>query len=172
MTQLSHPYMTTGKTMALTRRTFVAKLVCFLFHILSRFVIALLPRSKRLNFIAAVTVCSDFGAQENKICHCLHFFSFYFPWSDWTRCQSRRTGHTEEFWQNMVHWRREQQMIPVFLLWEPNDYEQYEKQKDVTLEDEPLPRWKVSNMLLEKSRRQVLTEKMKRLGQSGNNTQL
>ena len=82
----------------------------FLFNILSRFVIAFLPRNEYLNFIAAVTVCSDFGAQENKICHCLHFLSFYFPWSDGTGChvgQPRWTGHTEEFWQNMTHWRRE-----------------------------------------------------------------
>ena len=41
---------------------------------LSRFVIAFLPRSKHL-YMAAVTVHSDFGAQENKICHCLHFYS-------------------------------------------------------------------------------------------------
>ena len=34
------------------------------------------------NFVAAVTVGSDFGAQENKICHCFHFFPFYLPWSD------------------------------------------------------------------------------------------
>ena len=43
----------------------------------TRFVIALLPRSKRLNFVAAVTVCSDFGAQENKTCHCFQFFPVY-----------------------------------------------------------------------------------------------
>ena len=36
--------------------------------------------------MVAVTVCSDFGAQENKICHCFHFFLFYLPWSDGTRC--------------------------------------------------------------------------------------
>ena len=34
----------------------------------------------------AVTVCSDFGVQENKICHCFHFFPFYFPWSNGIRC--------------------------------------------------------------------------------------
>ena len=39
------------------------------------------------NFVAAVMVHSDFGIQENKICHCFHFFPFYFPWSDGTRCQ-------------------------------------------------------------------------------------
>ena len=48
MVQLPHPYMTTGKTIALTRRTFVNKVMSLLFNMLSRFVIAFLPRSKRL----------------------------------------------------------------------------------------------------------------------------
>ena len=63
--QLSHPYMTTGKTMALTRWTFVGKVMSLLFNMLSRLVIAFLPRSKHLNFMAAVTICSDFGAPKN-----------------------------------------------------------------------------------------------------------
>ena len=46
--QLSHPYMTTGKTIALTRRTFVVKVMSLLFNMLSRLVIIFLPRSKRL----------------------------------------------------------------------------------------------------------------------------
>ena len=46
--QLSHPYMTTGKTIALTRRTFVGKVKSLLFNMLSSFVIAFLPGSKRL----------------------------------------------------------------------------------------------------------------------------
>ena len=46
--QLSHPYMTTGKTIALTRRTFVSKVTSLLFNMLSRSVITFLPRSKRL----------------------------------------------------------------------------------------------------------------------------
>ena len=46
--QLSHPYMTTGKTIALTRWTFVGKVLSLLFNMLSRFVIAFLSRSKRL----------------------------------------------------------------------------------------------------------------------------
>ena len=46
--QLSHPYMTTGKTVALTRQNFVGKIMSLLFNILSRLVIAFLPRSKRL----------------------------------------------------------------------------------------------------------------------------
>ena len=46
--QLSHPYMTTGKTIALTRQTFVSKIMSLLFNMLSRLVIVFLPRSKRL----------------------------------------------------------------------------------------------------------------------------
>ena len=46
--QLSHPYMTTGKTIALTRQTFVGKVMSLLFNMLSRLVIAFLPRSQRL----------------------------------------------------------------------------------------------------------------------------
>ena len=46
--QLLHPYMTTGETIALTRQTFVSKVMSLLFHVLSRLVIAFLPRSKHL----------------------------------------------------------------------------------------------------------------------------
>ena len=48
MVQLSHPYMTTGKTIALTRQTFVGKIMSLLSNMLSRMVITFLPRSKRL----------------------------------------------------------------------------------------------------------------------------
>ena len=48
MVRLSHPYMTTGKTIDLTRRTFVGKVMSLLFNMLSRLVITFLPRSKRL----------------------------------------------------------------------------------------------------------------------------
>ena len=48
MVQLSHPYMTTGKTIALTRWTFVGKVMSLLFNVLSRFAIAFLPRNKCL----------------------------------------------------------------------------------------------------------------------------
>ena len=53
-----------------------------LLNMLSRLVIAFHPRSKSLNFMAAVTICSNFGAQENKVCHCLHCFPIYLPWSN------------------------------------------------------------------------------------------
>ena len=61
MVQLSHPYSTTGKIIALTIQTFVGKVMSLLFHILSWFVIAFLPRSKSLTFMAAVSIETDFG---------------------------------------------------------------------------------------------------------------
>ena len=66
MVQLSHPYMTTGKTIALTKWTFVGKVMSLLFNMLPRLAITFLSRSKYLNFMAAVTICSDFGAQKIK----------------------------------------------------------------------------------------------------------
>ena len=78
--QLSHPYMTTGKTMALTRQTFVDKVMSLLFNMLSRLVITFLLMSKAsFNFMAAVTICSDFGAQKSKVSHCFHCFPIYLP---------------------------------------------------------------------------------------------
>ena len=76
---LSHPYMTTGKTIALTRRIFVGKVMSLLFNTLSRLVISFHPRSKHLliswlQLPSTVTVYSDFRAQENKVCHCFHCF--------------------------------------------------------------------------------------------------
>ena len=80
--QLSHPYMTAGKTIALSRRTFVGKVMSLLFNMLCRLVITFLPKSKRLLFMTAVTICCDFGAQENEACHCFHCFLIYWPWWD------------------------------------------------------------------------------------------
>ena len=65
--QLSHSYMTTGKTIVLIRWTSVDKGRSLLFNMLSRFVIAFLPRSKSFNFMATVANCSEFGAQENSL---------------------------------------------------------------------------------------------------------
>ena len=54
----------------------------FAFNTLSRFVIAFLLKSKcLLNFLPAVTIHSDFGTQENKICHCFYFFPIYLPFT-------------------------------------------------------------------------------------------
>ena len=64
--QLSHPYMTTEETVALTKQNFVGKVMSLLLNMLSRLVITFLPRCKRL-LMAAFTICSDFGAQENSL---------------------------------------------------------------------------------------------------------
>ena len=94
--QLSHPYMTTGKTIALTRRNLVRKLMSLLLNMLSRLVINFLPRSKRLLISwLAVTICSDFGAQKNKVCHCFHCFPIYLPWSNETGCHDLRFLNVE-----------------------------------------------------------------------------
>ena len=63
----------------LPSQTFVSKVMSLLFKTLSRFIIALLPRSKQASFnlMTAVTICSEFGAQENKVCHCFHYFFIY-----------------------------------------------------------------------------------------------
>ena len=78
MGQLSLPYMTTGKTTALTVWTVVGIVVSLLFNMPSSFIMALLPRGKRLLiFMATATIHSDFGAQENKVFHCCHCFPIY-----------------------------------------------------------------------------------------------
>ena len=64
--QLSHPYMTAGKSIALTRRTFVGKEISLLFNMLFRLVITFLPRSKRLLILEASLQCD--GVSENKRC--------------------------------------------------------------------------------------------------------
>ena len=47
------------------------------------------------NFLAAVTICSDFGGPQNKVCHCLQCFPIYFPWSDGTRCHDLSSLNVE-----------------------------------------------------------------------------
>ena len=85
--QLSHPYMTTGKTIGLTKWTFVGKVMSLLFNMLSRLVIAFLPRSKCL-FISWLQSPSAVILEppKNKVCHCFHYFPIYLPWSDGTGC--------------------------------------------------------------------------------------
>ena len=79
MVQLSHPYVTTGKTTALTRHTFVGKVMSLLFNMLSRLVIAFLSRSKRL-FISRLQSPSAVILEPKKIvCHCFHCFPIYLP---------------------------------------------------------------------------------------------
>ena len=78
--QLSHPYMTPGKTIALTRQTFVGKIMSLLFNMMSRLVVTFLPRSKRL-LISWLQSPSAVILEhpKNKVCHCLHCFPIYFP---------------------------------------------------------------------------------------------
>ena len=84
--QLSHPYMTTGKTIVLTRRTFVGKVMSLLFNVLSRLVIAFLPKSKRL-LISWLQSPSGVILEPKKIkSDTVSCFPIYFPWSDGTRC--------------------------------------------------------------------------------------
>ena len=72
--QLSHLYVTTGKTIASTIWTFVGKVVSLLFNTLSGFVISFLPRNKHLLTSWLCHHPQWQGAQEKKICHCFHFF--------------------------------------------------------------------------------------------------
>ena len=78
--QLSHPYMTTGKTIALTRRIFVGKFMSLLFNMLSRLVITFLPRSKRLLISWLLSPSAVIlELPQNKVCHCFHCFPIYLP---------------------------------------------------------------------------------------------
>ena len=84
--QLSHPYVTIGKTIALTRQTFVGKVMSLLFNMLSSLVITFLPRSKYL-FISWLQSPSAVILEPNKIKSAtVSCFSIYLPWSDGTRC--------------------------------------------------------------------------------------
>ena len=83
---LSHSYMTTGKTIALTRWTFVGKVIFLLLNMLSRFVVAFLPRSKCLLISQLQWPSAVILEPKNKVCHCFHCFPIYLPWSDGTEC--------------------------------------------------------------------------------------
>ena len=83
--QLSHPYMTAGKTIALTEWTFVVKLMSLLCNMLSRLVITFLPRSKPLLISWLQSPSSVFGDQKSNVRHCLHCCPIYLLLSDGTR---------------------------------------------------------------------------------------
>ena len=85
--QLSHPFTTTGKTVALTRWTFAGRVMSLLLNMLSRLVIAFLPRRKHL-LISWLQSPSAVILElpKNKVCHCFHCFPIYLPSSDGTRC--------------------------------------------------------------------------------------
>jgi len=88
MVQLSHPYMTTGKTIALTRQTFFSQVMPQLFNMLSRLVIAFLSRSKGhlISWQQSPSTVILEAPPQKKVSHCFHGFPIYLPWSDGTGC--------------------------------------------------------------------------------------
>ena len=77
--QLSHPYMTTGKTIALTRWTFVGKVISLLFNILSKLIKTFLPRSKCLLISWLQSPSAVILELPKIVCHCFHYFPIYLP---------------------------------------------------------------------------------------------
>ena len=81
--QLSHPYVTTGKTIALTRQTFVGKVMSLLFNMLPMLFIVFLPRNKHLLIIwlqSSPAVILE-PPPKKIVSHCFHCFAIYLPWS-------------------------------------------------------------------------------------------
>ena len=81
MVQVSHLYMTTGKTIALTRQTFVGKVMSLLFSMLSRLIITFLPRSKHLliSWLQSPSAVILEASSQNKVSHWFHCFPIYLP---------------------------------------------------------------------------------------------
>ena len=95
---LSHPYMTTGKTIALTRQNFVNKVMSLLFNMLSRLVITFLPRRKCLlisQLQSPSAVILEAPPHPNKVSHYFHCFPIYLTWSDETRCHDLHFPYVE-----------------------------------------------------------------------------
>ena len=88
MVQLSHPYTTTGKTIALIIQTFVWKIMSLLFNTLSRLVITFLPRSKCL----LISLLQSPSAECQPL---FPLFPIYLPWSDGTGCHDLRFLNVE-----------------------------------------------------------------------------
>ena len=87
--QLSHPYMTTAltKTITMTTQNFFGQVMSLLFNMLSRLLSMLSSKEQAsFHFMAAVTICSDFGAQKHEVCQCFCCFPIYLPWNGGTRC--------------------------------------------------------------------------------------
>ena len=80
MDQLSHLYMTAGKTIALIIRTFVSNVMSLLFNTLSRFVITFLPRSKCLLISWLQSPSTVILESKKRNCHCFHFLLLYLQW--------------------------------------------------------------------------------------------
>ena len=76
---LTHPYMPTGKTIALTRWTFVGRAMSLLFNMLSNLVIAFLPRSKPLLISWLQSLSAVILEPKKIVCHCCHCFPVHLP---------------------------------------------------------------------------------------------
>ena len=78
MVQLSHAYMTARKTIALT--AFAVKVMSLLFNVLPGFFHLFSSKEQAsFNFMTVVTIYNNFGAQENIVCHCFHYYPIYLP---------------------------------------------------------------------------------------------
>ena len=109
--QLSHPYMSTGKTIALTRQTFVSQVMSLLFNILSRLAIVFLPRSKHLliPWLQSPSVVI-LEPPQNKVSHFFYFFPIYLPLSDGTGCHNLNFLNVEfyaSFFTLLLHLHQE-----------------------------------------------------------------
>ena len=90
MVQLSHPYMITGKTIALTTETLVGKIISLLFNMMSRFLTAFLPRSTPL-LMSGLQSWNLVILEPKEIKSVsFHVFLFYLPWNDGTGCHDLR----------------------------------------------------------------------------------
>ena len=102
--------------MSLTRWTFVGKVMSLLFNKLSKFSFSS-KEQVSINFMAEVTICSDFGAQKSKVCHCFHCFPAHLPWSHGPRCHNLSFENWEDtsclklrferLWQNLIGMQRD-----------------------------------------------------------------
>ena len=109
MVQLSHSYVTTGKTIALTRWIFVGKVMSLLFNMLFRLVIAFLPRSKCL-LIYGLSHHLQWFWSPRKYSHCFHCFPIYLPRSDGTGCHDLSFLKVEfkaSFFTRLFHFHQE-----------------------------------------------------------------
>ena len=84
--QLSHPYMNNGKTIAVTRLTFVGKVMALIFNMLSRLVIIFLPRSKHLLISGLQSTSAVILEPPKNSLPLFPLFPIYLPWSDGTGC--------------------------------------------------------------------------------------
>ena len=98
MVQLSHPYMTTGKTIALTIQTFVGKVMSLLFNMLSRFVITFLPSSKRL-LISWLQSPSEVILEPKKIKSAT--LSIFFDLFPHLLCTSEEIQESSQAWKGL-----------------------------------------------------------------------